>query len=195
MSPSLWTILAFVAGALPFSVWAGRLVLNQDIREFGDHNPGAANAYRAGGLPLGATAVLLDFLKGALPVGLATHVTGIEDWALVPIALAPVLGHAFSPFLRFRGGKALAVTFGIWTGLTLWLAPTALGIFMAIWLVLVSREGWAVLLAMSSLLAVLLLTGSGAFLLAVWLGNLVVLAWTHRQDLAHRPRLRSGAAR
>jgi glycerol-3-phosphate acyltransferase PlsY len=186
----VWAVAAFISGALPFSVWLGQLTLGRDVREYGDHNPGAANVYRAGGKALGAVAVLLDFLKGAVPVGLATYVADLNGLPLVVVALAPVLGHAFSPFLRFQGGKALAVTFGIWTGLTLWLAPTTLGLAMAMWLSLVTVAGWAVVLAMLLLLAVLLATGAETVLLATWLGNALILAWKHRQDLSQPLSLR-----
>ncbi|KPK05115.1 MAG: hypothetical protein AMJ56_16395, partial [Anaerolineae bacterium SG8_19] len=66
----IWIALAFLCGSLPLSVWLGRLVLGIDIRQFGDGNPGAANVWRAGGAKWGLTAVLLDFLKGAIPVAL-----------------------------------------------------------------------------------------------------------------------------
>jgi glycerol-3-phosphate acyltransferase PlsY len=107
MNTLIWTLIAFIAGSLPFSVWVGRLALRTDIRRYGDHNPGATNVGRAGGWQWGALALLLDMLKGALPVGLAWYWGGLAGWALLPVALAPVLGHGYSPFLGFRGGKAL----------------------------------------------------------------------------------------
>ncbi len=126
----LYTATSFLLGAMPFSVWMGRLILRTDVRNYGDGNPGAINAWRAGGYKSGLPAILLDYLKGAVPVSLASLRFGFTGWQLAVVALSPVLGHAFSPFLRFRGGKAVAVTFGIWTGLTLWEGPTILGIFL-----------------------------------------------------------------
>ncbi len=114
----LWVFGAFLIGALPLSVWVGSLALGVDVRAFGDGNPGATNVYRAGGRMTAFFALFLDFLKGALPVGTAAYVAGINFPLLAAISLAPVAGHAFSPFLRWRGGKAVAVTFGIWAGLT-----------------------------------------------------------------------------
>ena len=119
MTTFVWFIIGFGCGALPFSVWVGRLALRTDIRSYGDHNPGATNVIRAGGWQWGALALLLDYFKGAIPVGVAHFFMGLEGMALAIVALAPVLGHAYSPFLGFRGGKAVAATFGIWTGLTL----------------------------------------------------------------------------
>ena len=124
----IWSCIGFILGSIPFSVWLGRVVLHKDIRAYGDGNPGAANVLRAGGRLVGVVAILLDFAKGAIPVGVAVFVVRMSGWRLVPVALAPVLGHAFSPFLSFRGGKAIATTFGVWTGLTLWLGPTIIGL-------------------------------------------------------------------
>ncbi len=181
-----WTGLGFVLGALPFSVWLGRLVLRADIRRFGDGNPGAANAWRAGTWRVGVTALLLDYFKGALPVGLAHFTANVSGWGLVPVALAPVAGHAFSPFLGWRGGKALTVTFGIWTGLMLGEAPIMLGLFMALFLFLLTSDAWAVVLGMLGLLAHLLLRGADAVTLVVWAGNMAILMGKHR-SLLHGP--------
>jgi len=134
--------------------------------------------------------VLLDYLKGALPVGLACYRFGIVGWALIPVALAPVAGHAFSPFLRLRGGKAVATTFGIWTGLTLWEGPTVLGLAVGLIQRLQTVDGWTVMLGMVAWLGCLLLRGAAPPLLAVWCGNIAILAWKHREDLRRPPRLR-----
>ncbi|NIV30941.1 MAG: hypothetical protein GWN58_16055, partial [Anaerolineae bacterium] len=107
MAVVLWTGLAYLLGAIPFPFWLGRLAARRDIRSFGDGNPGAINAWKAGGWRVGLPALLLDYLKGAVPVGLAHFQYSLSGWCLVPVALAPVLGHASTPFLKFRGGKAV----------------------------------------------------------------------------------------
>jgi glycerol-3-phosphate acyltransferase PlsY len=191
MTTLLWLVIAFVSGALPFSVWVGRLILNTDIRRYGDSNPGATNVLRAGGRKWGAVALLLDYLKGAIPVGLAHFGVGLGGWSLVVVALAPALGHAYSPFLRFRGGKAVAVTFGLWTGLTLGEAPMFLGIMLGVWGAVVVVSGWAMMLAMLILLVYLLCFHPDPMLLAVWAGNALLLAWKYRADLAQPPGLHS----
>ncbi len=183
MNPVFWTGLGFVLGAMPFSFWLGRLSLHVDIRRYGDGNPGAANAWRAGGWRLGLPASLLDYLKGAVPVGLACFNIGVSGWGLVAVALAPVLGHAFSPFLRFRGGKAVAVTFGIWTGLTLWEGPTLLGVFIGLFFLVQTADTWSLILGMLCFLAYLLLRQTDFSILAIWAGNMLILLWKHRSDL------------
>lgn len=185
-----WTALAFVCGAIPFSVLIGRLALNTDIRTVGDHNPGATNVLRAGGsLPWFVAAFLLDFFKGMVPVGFAHFIAGIDGWYLVPIAVAPVAGHAFSPFLNFQGGKAVAATFGIWAGLTLGEVPSLLGLFLLLMFVTVDSSSWAVMLAMLFVLLHLLLNHNTDYLLGVWFGNMAILAYKHRTDLTNLPQL------
>ncbi|NJN95077.1 MAG: hypothetical protein HC875_13725 [Anaerolineales bacterium] len=186
-----WISIAFLSGSLPFSVWVGQVALQKDIRRYGDGNPGATNVLRSGSRGWAALALLLDSLKGAIPAGLAYFWAGLTGWPLIAVALAPVLGHAYSPLLRFRGGKAVAVTFGIWAGLTLWEGPTVLGLALGLWFALVVVGGWAMLLALFSLLAYLVLARPEADLLAVWAGNTLILAWKHRTDLAQWPQLRS----
>lgn len=190
MNQLVWPLLAFFSGSLPFSVWIGRWFLEKNIRNYGDGNPGATNVVKAGGLGWGALAVVLDFLKGAIPVGVASLGTGLGGWPMVATALAPVAGHAFSPFLGGRGGKALATTVGIWSGLTLYEGPLMLGIFFTLGELLLTVDGWAVMFGLLGLLAHLLLNHQDPLLLAVWVGNALLLAWTHKEDLGQRPSLR-----
>lgn len=188
----LWILISFVMGSLPLSLWLGKLALHTDVRQYGDGNPGGANVWRAGGKGLGLLAILLDFLKGAIPVGLANFTVGVDGWQLVAVALAPILGHAYSPFLRFRGGKALSVTFGIWCGLTLWVVPSVLGVAFALWLAVLVVPGWAVLVGELTLLVFLVLTRAPVLWLAVWFGSTALLLWKHRDDLKQGPQLSKG---
>ncbi len=189
----LWVAFAFFCGALPLSYWLGRIFLHVDIRQYGDGNPGAANVWRAGGKWWGLLAIFLDAFKGLIPVALANFSTGLTGWALVATALAPILGHAYTPFLRFNGGKALSVTFGVWTGLTLWQAPVVLGLAFAVWLKLLVVEGWAILAGMLTLLVFFVLTQAPPDWLAVWAGSLLLFLWKHRTDFRRPPNLRQGS--
>ncbi len=187
-----WTALAFLSGALPFSVWVGRLALRTDIRQYGDHNPGASNVMRAGSKFWGGIAILLDGFKGAIPIWMAVGWGNVVGWPLAIVAIAPVLGHAYSPFLGFRGGKAVAVTFGVWSGLTLWFAPTVLGITLAVALAILVVPGWAVMAGMAVLPAALAFYQPNPIFVPLWLMNAAILAWKHREDLRQTPRLRDG---
>ncbi len=190
MNVILWTLIAYLCGSLPFSVWLGRLLLEKEIRQFGDGNPGGTNVIRAGGRTLGLVVIVLDGLKGWLPVLAAQEIAGLQGWALAAVPLAAVAGHAFPIFLRLQGGKAVAVTFGIWAGLTGWSTLFVLGTLLLLAYYTVSIDGWAVIFAFIGLLVFLAVTGSTGANLLAWLGNGLIVAWKHRLDLAERPEIR-----
>lgn len=191
----LWTCFAFLCGSLPFSVWLSRLLVKKDARQVGDHNPGATNALKVGGWRVGLPAYALDISKGAFPVGMAYIVWGWRGWEIVPLALAPLLGSAFSPFLGFRGGKSLSVSLGVWIGLTLWEAPLVILATLSAAFLLQTVSGWAVVAALLATAAYLALAGQDAWLW-VFLGlQAVLLLWKQRFDLRRPPRLRRWLSR
>jgi len=182
--------LAFLCGSLPFSVWLGKILLGLDVRKFGDGNPGAANAFRTGNKLVGLLVLLLDISKAAAPVGWAYFNLDIRGIPMVLIAIAPILGHVFSPFLGFRGGKALATALGVWIGLTIWKLSLPAVVGALIGIALFTPPGWSVMLALSGILAVLLIWLPDPLLLAVWFSEVFILAWTHRLDLRQGIHLR-----
>ena len=130
-------VAAFFLGAVPFGVLVSRSFFRRDLRAEGSGNIGAANALRALG-KRGAIAVLvLDGLKGALPVVVGRALEGSTLAALA--AFAAIAGHCFSPFLNFRGGKGVATNFGA----VIALAWPAGGAFAAIWLAVVAATGYS----------------------------------------------------
>ena len=124
----LWLLLAYLAGAIPWSVWLGKRFYSADPRDQSDQNPGAANAFRIGGWRLGVVVLLLDFCKAFVPVAAARWLLVVPADQLFWLALMPTLGHAFSAFLRFRGGRGIVTMFGVWAGLTLYQAPLVMGL-------------------------------------------------------------------
>ncbi len=190
MTALLMTVVGFFVGSLPFSVWLGRLFLKEDVRQYGDGNPGAANVGKAGGPVLGIIAVLFDGLKGAIPVLIAVYLFEITGPALIPVALAPVLGHAFSPFLGFYGGKAIATTFGIWLGLTSWVGPVVLGAVVLAITAVITSSAWTFILAMFGWLGFMLWRGYDGVYIAIWAGNILILLWKHRYSLGEPVKLR-----
>lgn len=176
-------IIAFLSGTLMFSLWVGKLALRRDVRAVGDGNPGAFNLLSMS-KGWGAVGALLDALKGCIPVGIAKWSLVISGTPLVLIAIAPLLGHAFSPWLRFKGGKAVAVTFGVWTGLTLWEGPTVLGVLLGVWFSIVVVSGHAVMLMMGCFGAYWLLTSRDPVYLTVWAVNTALLAYKYRADFS-----------
>jgi acyl phosphate:glycerol-3-phosphate acyltransferase len=185
-----WIALAFFCGSLPFSVWLGKLATGMDVRQVGDGNPGATNVFRAGSKLVGLLVLILDIAKGAFPVGMAYYMFGYNGLAMFLIATAPLLGHVFSPFLNFRGGKGIAVSFGVWIGLTVWKASLPALIIVVIGNALFTPPGWSIMLALGGILACLLLWLPDPLLLAVWVAQTIILAWTHRLDLREGLHLR-----
>lgn len=190
MVQAAFVLLAYLCGSLPFSVWLGKRFLGIDVRHVGDGNPGAANVFNAGSKLVGLLALMLDVSKAAVPVGLAYFNMGIRGIPMFLIAIAPILGHVFSPFLGFKGGKAIATALGVWIGLTIWKASLAGVIGALIGIALFTPPGWAVMLALGSILITLLLWLPDPLLLFVFAGETVILAWTHRTDLSQWPRVR-----
>jgi acyl phosphate:glycerol-3-phosphate acyltransferase len=175
--------LAFLCGSLPFSVWLGKILLGVDVRKYGDGNPGAANAFRTGNKLVGLLVLLLDISKAAAPVGWAYFSMGIRGIPMLLIAIAPILGHIFSPFLGFRGGKALATALGVWIGLTIWKLSLPAVVGALIGISLFTPPGWSVMFALVGILAGLLIWLPDPLLLAVWFSEVLILTWTHRTDL------------
>lgn len=187
MTLGVLSLLAFLCGSLMFSAWLPRL-RGRDTGQVGDGNPGAVNAFKAAGPVIGTVALLLDFLKGAVPVAVAHWGMHLHGWHLAPIAVAPVAGHAFSPFLGFRGGKAVAVTFGVWSGLTGWEAPCVLGAacLAGKFALRIDRDAWVVMLGLLALLGYVLLRRPDPAAGVIWAANAALLVTRHWRELWRR---------
>jgi len=168
-------ILAYASGPLSWSVWLGRLFFHADPRVQRDGNPGAANAFRAGGWRLGVSVLLLDFLKGFLPVFIARWGMQLPESQLVWIALMPTLGHAFSIFLGFRGGRALDTLFGVWTGLTLYEVPLVMGGAAIAATLALKNDVYRAIAIPIALIAYLLIGTKPLWMLALAVAQLLIL--------------------
>jgi len=116
----LMTAAGFLSGSVMYSYFIPKLIRDVDVRQdHEDANPGSSNAMDAAGLPIGLACLVLDLFKAFAPVFIAVSLLGIRGMPLAPVIVAPVLGHAFSPFLRFKGGKAVASSFGALLGAVL----------------------------------------------------------------------------
>lgn len=188
-------VLSFLSGAVPYSVILGKLLLKEDIREYGDGNPGAANLWRAGGPLYGLTAVVLDLLKAFLPVYYALTFYDFPSHTLMAIAIAPVAGHAFSPFLNFRGGKAVASTYGVWLALSgLTGGLLVMGATMALFFILQTIDAWSVIMGMVALFVYLFLNDAEISIRLLCLVNLSIVLYKHRKDLKPVLKLRPAFA-
>jgi len=107
----LLVALAFFSGSIPYAVIVAR-ARGVDIRAVGSKNPGAHNVMLHVGRGWGWLVTILDLLKGAVPA-LIARLAGLGSWDVIAVGVAAMLGHIFSPFLGFRGGKGVATGFGM----------------------------------------------------------------------------------
>ncbi len=121
---------SYLMGSIPFSLVWSRLFRLRDPRTYGSRNLGTTNIMRSGHKTATALTLLADFGKGAIPITIA-HIANLPDNIIVVVGVAAIVGHIFSAFLRFKGGKGVATTLGVFfsweihTGLVislLWLA-------------------------------------------------------------------------
>jgi len=125
----LLVLAAYLLGATPTSFIAGKIGRGIDLREHGSRNLGATNVYRVLGWKYAIPVALIDAAKGALSVGVLGSLSGGPAWVPVVLGLAAVLGHVYSPYVGFRGGKGVATAGGVFLAL----APLAVAISLPIW--------------------------------------------------------------
>ena len=153
MTTILLILFAYLLGSIPNALWIGKTFKNIDVREHGSKNTGSTNAARVLGPKLGIFTLILDILKGALPTylgivlgaNLLTRITGIDKLDIIIISMAAILGHTFSLFLKFKGGKAVATTLGVF----LVLVPYAILILLVVFFVIFAFP-WIITILFSS---------------------------------------------
>lgn len=135
---ALWLVASYLLGAIPTSHLVSRVFARIDLREHGSGNLGATNLYRVLGWKYAIPVALFDIAKGAIPVVVfAPQVSDSELFALA-CGVAAIVGHVFSVFVRFKGGKGVATAAGVMLGLT----PLALGVAAIVWAVVVLLTGY-----------------------------------------------------
>lgn len=190
MNPFLLVVLGYLAGSVPTSFWVGRAAYGVDLRREGSGNLGATNTFRVLGWRAAIPVVVVDVTKGWLPVWLFPRIDAPEalwSWSLA-YGAAAILGHVFSVWVRFRGGKGVATSAGVFLGLAPWAVLVGLLVFGAT--VLVTR-----LVSLGSVLAALALPVAVAYAPVAWplearpllLWFSVALAafvlWAHRTNI------------
>ena len=178
-------VIAYLLGSVSFAVLMSRLFRLPDPRTYGSKNPGASNVLRTGRKAAAALTLLGDAAKGWLAVYLAQHFAsryGLGSATLAAVALAVFLGHSYSVFLRFQGGKGVATSCGVLLALNLWLGLSTL----ATWLVI------AIISRISSLAALVaaVLAPLYAFYIFGWdsrsfavLVLSLLLVWRHQTNI------------
>lgn len=137
--PILGMAAAYVLGSIPSSVWVGRRFFGIDVRQHGSGNAGATNTFRVLGKKAGTVVLIMDIAKGWLAAQLPfwlVHAGSIEQeavllWQMVYGFIA-VLGHVYSVFLQFKGGKGVATSLGVILALHTWASLLALLVFLVV---------------------------------------------------------------
>jgi len=188
----IWALLAlaYVIGATPTSYWVGRVGHGVDLREAGSGNLGATNAFRVLGWKSALPVVVVDIAKGWGPAALFPALAGVSfPWSFA-FGLAAVLGHMFSFWVGFRGGKGMATG----AGMFLALAPAAVGAALVLWLVVTLSTGYvslASIIVAAALPPMIAVTPHEGGTTLVWLSSAlaVFIIWKHRSNIG---RLRRG---
>jgi acyl phosphate:glycerol-3-phosphate acyltransferase len=179
VNESIAIAAAYLLGSIPFGYLAGR-ARGVDIRTVGSRNVGATNVFRTLGKPIGIAVMALDIIKGVVAVVIARLITD-DPWPLIAAGCA-VAGHVYPVWLRFSGGKGVAVGAGVAIGLV----PFAALVLVPVWVLIVAATRYV---SLASLVAAV------AFAPTVWaLGHdtatvvfaaLVSLAvvWRHRANI------------
>ena len=194
----LWCLAAFACGSIPFGLVLVKLAGKGDVRAHGSGNIGATNVSRVGGKALGIVTLLLDILKGFLPVFLAKK-AGFGVDALSLLALAAVLGHVYTPWLKFQGGKGVATALGVLLAVDAQLMLVPMGTFIfALWLTRHVSLGSILAAAMLPVQLYLIssfarvfggsLTKDLSFLLP-WTALALLVIWKHKENIG---RLQAG---
>ena len=186
MSPYLLLALAYLVGATPTSLWVGRVFHGVDLRQKGSGNLGATNTFRTLGWKAALPVVLVDVAKGFLPVALFVALDSAStrsEWALA-YGGAAILGHVFSFWVGFRGGKGVATSAGAFLALAPWAVLAAFVVWTVV--VMITR-----IVALGSLVAAVVLPvavwvvpppgGTPVLIFAAGLAAFVV--WAHRSNI------------
>jgi len=184
-------VLQFLSGSIMYSYIFAR-ILKIDLSKVRDGNPGSSNLWRAAGWKFGVLALALDYLKGVFPLAIFVANGLVTNNYLISIAaLAGIAGHAFSPMLKFNGGKAIATTFGAWSILTKWEAPMLMGTIFTIFSIVKPKttqyeDAVRYMLGLMALLVYVIAKSiyiKDGYLLLLYAGNFAIALYKHKEDL------------
>ena len=183
--PALATLAAYLIGSLSFAVIVSRVMGLNDPRTYGSGNPGATNVLRSGNKAAAVLTLLLDALKGFVPVVLVDLFgarLGLGEGTVALVALAAFLGHLWPVFFRFQGGKGVATAAGVLLGLNPWLGLATL----ATWVIIAAFFRYSSLAAIVAAVFApfyqLLIWGFGPAAISVAVMGLL-LVWRHSANI------------
>jgi acyl phosphate:glycerol-3-phosphate acyltransferase len=181
--PPLLVLASYFIGAFPTSYVVGRGMRGIDLRQHGSGNLGATNAFRILGWKAATPIFIIDIAKGFLPVWLFSRLDGTHlAWWALAYGAAAIVGHVFSIYVNFRGGKGVATGAGVFLAL----APLAVLGGLAIWLALVLGTGYVSLgsVAAAAALPVLVaMSGATVEVLALSVALAAFVIYAHRANI------------
>lgn len=167
----LWMIPAYLIGSIPWGLVIGKFFFHTDIRDYGSGNLGGTNAGRVLGTPVGFLVIFLDGLKALIVMILCHQIApGIEQYA----GLAVCIGHCFPVFAGFKGGKAVACSYGYLLGLSLYVTHEYILTFVLPLLVFFVSLYLSKMVSLSSMLGV----SSAAILVFLFVDHLIGIMLT-----------------
>jgi acyl phosphate:glycerol-3-phosphate acyltransferase len=183
--PFIATLAAYLVGSLSFAVIVSRTMGLKDPRTYGSHNPGATNVLRSGSKAAAILTLVLDALKGFVPVVLVAVYGarwGLGAGTVALVGLAAFVGHLWPVFFRFRGGKGVATAAGVLLGINPWLGLATL----LTWLIIAAFFRYSSLASIASAVFApfyqLLIWGGGPAAIAITVISLLLI-WRHRANL------------
>jgi acyl phosphate:glycerol-3-phosphate acyltransferase len=146
LTAALWLLASYLVGAIPTSHLVSRSFAKIDLRQHGSGNLGATNLYRVLGWKYAVPVALFDIAKGAIPVLYFAPQVSSSDLFALACGVAAIMGHVFSVFVQFNGGKGVATAAGVMLGMT----PVALGVAAGVWGLVLLLTGYVSLASIAA---------------------------------------------
>jgi glycerol-3-phosphate acyltransferase PlsY len=179
----LIVLFAYLSGSISTAVWYGRIIHRVDIRNHGSGNAGATNSLRVLGKKAGVIVLIVDFLKGVLPILLARYL-GFDELVILLAGLAAVMGHLLPIFSNFQGGKGVATSMGVIIGIFPIGALACFLVFLIVVLLTKYVSLGSILGAIAFPVAVALSPKADSLLLIIFgISLALLLAFTHRKNI------------
>ncbi len=181
MSLVFWILISFVSASVPWSLILGYIFSNKDIRTVGDKNPGGTNTLKLSGIKVGLMAIFLDISKSFFPVYFSLFY-GFIGYELILICLAAISGSIFSPFLKFNGGKSLAVSCGIWLAISSGIIGPLICLMMAFSHSVQKTHIWTILFGWLGILIWVLIFSFELEYVIIFFINFILVMYKHRKE-------------
>ena len=186
----LLSVVAYLLGSIPTSVWISKSYFGFDIREQGSGNAGATNTFRVLGKQVGTVVLFMDVIKGVTAASLVHYLGGIEHGTdrfinlQLLFGLLAVVGHIFPVFEQFKGGKGIATLFGMLIGIHYVLALAILGLFIVVLLLTKYVSLSSILAAIAfPILTIFVFKRDEPLLIAFGIAAAVMVILTHKKNI------------